>query len=334
MTTHTVAVTGASGFVGRAVVAELLQRGHKVRGLVRSAANARAAFGGAIPPGLSLVSGDATDGQAVGELLAGCDVCVHLVGIIRETRGESAQKPQTFERLHEQATQTVLSACAAGGVRRFVHMSALGVGPEGRAPYQKTKWNAEVAVRRSSLDWTVFRPSLIHGPDGEFINMMADLASGEIPPYLFIPYFARAVRDTSVPAGAVSFEPAKVQPVAVEDVAYCFAEAISRPQTVGEVYNLAGPEVLNWQELSEFLRDNLHGTKREMATWHIPGEHAAMIATVAGMIGLGSLLPFDAGQALMATEDSTADLYKVRADLGLEPRPFRETVRSYASKMA
>ena len=51
-------------------------------------------------------------------------------------------------------------------------------------------------------------------------------------------------------------------------------------------------------------------------------------------IGLGSLLPFDAGQALMATEDSTADLYKVRADLGLEPRPFRETVRSYASKMA
>lgn len=330
----TIAVTGASGFVGRYVCRELLARGHSVRALIRDGTKAREVFGTPAPERLHYTTGDCCDPSALGQLLQGCDAAIHLVGIIREVRGEDADKPQSFYRMHVQATQAIVDACQTAKVGRYLHMSALGIGPEGRAKYQQTKWEAEQVVRRSGLDWTVFRPSLVHGPDGEFIKLFKDLCSGEVPPYLFIPYFAKGRVDHSVIMGAITFEPAMVQPVAVEDVAIAFAQAISNPDTFGEIYNLVGPEKLDWRELSEFLRDTLPGAKRSMGTWYIPGEHAALIATAAQSVGLGSLLPFDPGQALMALEDNTGELFKMQHDLNLTPRSFRAGVKAYAQTMA
>lgn len=332
----TIAVTGASGFVGRHIVRALLERGHRVRALVREIASAKGAFGSPMPAGVELVTGDVCDPAALDELMRGVGAegaCIHLVGIIREERGEDPARPQSFERMHVHATQAVLDACKRADVRRYLHMSALGVGPEGKAAYQKTKWEAETNVRRSGLAWTIFRPSLIHGPDGEFMQMMSDVVAGEVAPYVFAPYFARIRVDFSVPMGAVWFEPASVQPVAVEDVAASFCAALERPETFGEIYNLVGSEALNWQELTEFLRDTLPGGKKNMGTWYVPGTHAAMIARCAGKLGMASLLPFDEGQALMAIQDTSADPGKMTQDLGIVPRPFRAGVRGYAGRV-
>lgn len=333
--TSTVAVTGSTGFVGRWMVRELLSRGYSVRALVHRRGNVRDTLGD-VADKVTLVEGDICDARALGELVSPggqpVSAVIHLVGIIRESRGEAGKaKPQTFERLHTQATRSVVEACERAGVKRYVHMSALGVGSEGRTAYQKSKWAAEQIVRRSSLDWTIFRPSLIHGFDGLFIRLMRELVSGEAPPWVFLPYFVRGKRDLSVPGGLTSWEPATIQPIAVQDVAKAFVTALTTPASVGEVYNLVGPEVLNWQELTEFFRDTLPGGNPRLGTWYIPGEHASLMAKAAGAMGLGGLLPFDAGQALMATEDNDAEMEKARAHLGLEPAPFRATVKAYAS---
>lgn len=324
---RTVAVTGATGFVGRYVVNELLRRGHAVRALVRDRAKARlvlpeAALGSGQ---ITLVPGDATDAARVGELVGGCDACVHLIGIIREASGG-----QTFERVHVGTTRRVLEACAGAGVRRYVHMSALGVREEGSAAYQKTKWAAEGLVRSSGLDWTIFRPGLIHGPEGEFTRLAVGWVRAKAPPFAFIPYFKRPKHPMPIPAPIGPFEDPRVQPVAVEDVAYAFAEALERGEAVGETYNLVGSESMTWPEMLAFVGEHTPEANRSTPIFGIPGDVAAINAKLAGLVGLGSLLPFDEGMALMGMEDSVSETGKVGAHLGLRPRPFRETFRSYA----
>lgn len=330
----TVAVTGAAGFVGRTVVRDLLSRGWHVRALVRDPAKAARS----LPDDrrVHLVVGHIHDGQSARQLVAGAHAVVHLIGIIREQRlGADRGGAQTFQRVHVDATRILLDAVKAAGIRRFVHMSALGVTPDGRAAYQRTKFEAEQLVRRSGLDWTIIRPGMIHGSDGEFVQMVRDFCSGNKPPFFFIPFFTRFVEhDDGVLLGRVGFEAAQVAPVHVSDVARAFGESLARPHTVGELYNLAGPESLSWKDMMEFFRDTLPGADTKLPVVGLPGTPHALMARAAGWVGMGQAFPFDEGQAFMAQEDSTADLSKFAAHFGFTPQPFRALVERYAPAMA
>jgi NADH dehydrogenase len=321
----TVAVTGASGFVGRHIVRELLARDFKVRALVREVAAARKALGA--DPGLTLVAGDVLDSDAPPALIAGCGACIHLIGIIREEAGKS------FQKMHVEATRAVLHACRSAGLRRYLHMSALGVSDEGVSDYQRTKWEAEQLVRRTGLDWTIFRPALIHGPESEFIQMAKGWVSGSKPPFKFLPYFTRPQTDHSVPLGPTRYTDPLVQPVAVEDVAIAFAAALDGPQSIGEVYNLVGPAAMTWPEMLLTLRDELPGARDDLRPRGVPADLAAAGATAAAAVGLGSLLPFDRGMALMGAQDCTASPAKAHEHLGFSPRPFRPTLMAYADRV-
>ncbi|MBS0195212.1 MAG: NAD(P)H-binding protein [Planctomycetes bacterium] len=332
---RTIAVTGASGFVGRYVVRELVSRGYAVRALVRDMNKARAVLpatgaGGAV----QLVRGDVLDAGIVAELLRGCGTsgaCINLIGIIREKRGVAAGESVTFRKAHVESTRALVAGCGESGTRRFLQMSALGVTPNGVCEYQTSKFEAEQIVRMSELDWTIFRPGLIHGPDGDFMQMMKHILEGSAPPYLFAPYFTRGIEDKSVPLGAVQQRDPLVQPVAVEDVAAAFATALESPASIGEVYNLVGSEAMDWPTMLRFMGASLGAGN--VAPFGVPAEAAANAATAAGKLGFGSLLPFDAGMARMGAMDTTANSTKVREDLGLDLKPFRSTFGAYASRM-
>lgn len=320
-----VAVTGAAGFVGRHVVKELLARGYRVRAQVRQRDRARAALPPS--PGLTLVQGEVLDAATADELVRGAAACIHLIGIIRESGGD------TFRKSHVDTTRAMLEACRRGGVERYVHMSALGVSHEGKTGYQKTKWEAEILVRAGGLDWTIFRPGMILGPGSKFLEMAKGWVSGEKPPYFFIPYFTRAVPDTRVPLGPFNREEPAVQPVFVGDVAKAFVGALERPGTVGEIYNLVGPEVMSWPALLTKLRDELPGGTDTLHPFGIPSQQAAAAARAAKAVGLGDLVPFDEGMALMGGQDSTAEVAKVRAHLGLSLRSVGDTLPAYAASV-
>jgi uncharacterized protein YbjT (DUF2867 family) len=322
----TVAVTGATGFVGRRTVRELLSRGHAVRALARDRVKARRVFAG-IEERLTIVGGDVTDAKALGDLVRGADAAIHLVGILREAPGG-----QSFQKCHVNATEATLEACAAAGVKRYLHMSALGVCSEGVSKYQKTKWEAERLVHASNLDWTIFRPGLIHGEGGEFIQMAAQWCRGKGPMGV-LPYFTRWEEDLSVPLGPSKEVAPVVAPVSVDDVAAAFAGALVEPKSIGETYNLVGSEKLSWPEMLVFMRDRVPHADSRVQPWGLPGFAAAGMAIAAKQIGLGSALPFDAGMALMGARDSVAEGEKVRTHLGLSPRPFRAAFAAYAERL-
>ena len=172
-------VTGASGFVGSAVVEELLSRNFAVSALV----NRRPLTTGIGQ--VQSIKGDLFDDRALDDAMRGCDAVIHLVGIILEKPARGI----TFERIHYQGTKTVVNAAKRNGVKRFIHMSALGTRPDAASNYHKTKFAAEEYLRASGLEWTIFRPSLIHGPAGEFMRMEARWARRTAPPFLMMPYF-------------------------------------------------------------------------------------------------------------------------------------------------
>lgn len=318
----TVAVTGASGFVGRHVVRELLSRGREVRALVRSTKKASRVL--PADDRLTLVEADLFDEPALLRLLAGCVAVVNTVGIVRE-----APHGQTFKRVHVAGIARLIEAAAKARCDRIVHISALGVSERGETDYYRSKFQGEQIVRSSGMAWTILRPSTIHGRDGEFMQMTRGWATGRIAPYVFMPYFARVKKAFPRP----EFESPRIQPVHVDDVAWAVAESLERDAAVGEVYHLAGAEMLTWPEMLEFVRDHTPLARRGIKPRPIPGRLAAMKARAMHALGLGALLPFDEGMALMGTADNVAPITKAREQLGFRPAGFRETAAGYIASM-
>lgn len=327
MSHKTIAVTGSTGFVGRNLVPALLEAGYHVRALARSREKAREVLPN--DSRVIVILGDGANPSDARELLRGADACINLVGIIREDR----RKGQTFQRCHVDLTRVLVSACEELGVHRFLQMSAMGVSDVGVSAYQLSKWDGEAAVRFSSLKWTILRPGLIHGPDGEFTKMAQQWVKGEAAPFFFLPYFTGGKPDARVPLGGVNPKDPLVAPIAVEDVCAAFVASINNQKAEGEVYNLCGPDTMSWPTFLRTLRDNTPGA-HNLSPFGIPSEPVALAAKAADFVGLGALLPFDEGMAKMGAEDSTAETTKAKRDLGFKPRPFAPSYAKYAAALA
>jgi uncharacterized protein YbjT (DUF2867 family) len=278
----TVFVTGATGFVGHALLQRLCAAGHIVRCLVRRGSERDLHGLGAI----ARIEGDVLARPGLEEGMVGCDAVIHLVGIIREQRSAGV----TFERVHVDGTRNVLDAAKAAGVRRYLHMSALGTRAGAVARYHRTKWAAEEAVRGSGLGWTIFRPSIIYGRGDGFVTMLASMLR-RLP---VVPVIGSGRQ--------------RLQPVAVEQVAAGFEGALERPATIGQTYEVGGPDAVTMLELLDLISRALG--RRRLRKAHVP---LAVMTPLAKLLHPLPGFPVTPDQLLMLGEDSVCD-----------PRPFFE----------
>ena len=286
-------LTGGTGYVGRRLVEKLRARPEPVRLLVRDPDGARNQSGDTV----SLAQGDVTDPATLAAALEGVTTVIHLVAIIRERPGGV-----TFERLNYQAAVNMVDAAKAAGVRRFIHMSALGVRADPALPYMDTKFRAQQYVERSGLDWTVFQPSVIFGEGDEFINTLADLVR---KPLLFLPAPFLPV----VGNGRTKF-----QPVSRDDVIDALIKALDDPATIGQVYQLGGPQVLTYSEMLDVIMAKL-GKKRGKI--HVPV--ALMKPAVAVMDKILAKPPVTPAQLSMLRLDNSAPESATETLIGRPP---------------
>lgn len=295
-----VLLTGGTGFVGRHVAQRLAERGHRLRALVREPQTAAALREFEV----ELVRGDITQEAGLDGVIAGCDVVVHLVGIIRER-----PPAVTFEGVHTRGTLRVLEAARRSDVRKFVHMSALGASPQGTA-YQRTKYEAEELVRRSGLPYAIFRPSIIVGRGGEFVDTLLRLLR-------FLPV-TPVIGDGSY----------RLQPVDVEDVAAAFAQAVERDELAGECYEIGGPHKLTYNRILEIVCEEF-GLQRPRL--HLPVRLISPFVDLATNWRLPT--PINSEQLTMLLEESIVPGEKnaLREAFGIDPTPFRSVLQRLVS---
>ncbi|WP_028312260.1 complex I NDUFA9 subunit family protein [Derxia gummosa] len=228
---------GGTGFIGRAIAARLAARGATVTVPTRRAARA-----GQLPtlPTAQVVEANVNDPAALARLVAGQDAVINLVGILHSRRGEPYGPD--FARAHVDLPRAIAAAMKAEAARagrplRLLHMSALGADSAGPSMYQRSKGDGEAALRGevagSALALTIFRPSVVFGPEDSFLNLFAKLAA----------------KAPVLPIGGAD---ARFQPVFVGDVADAFVNALDDPATYGRAYELCGPKTYSLRELVAF----------------------------------------------------------------------------------
>ncbi|MDH5632532.1 MAG: complex I NDUFA9 subunit family protein [Gammaproteobacteria bacterium] len=235
MRQHRVCIVGGTGFVGHAIAAKLAAAGHQVRILSRQPQRHKDLL---VLPTAHLRACNPYDVNSLVFSLKGYDVVINLVGILNEP-GRSGKG---YELSHVRLTEAVVAACQRVGVSRYLHMSALHADEAAPSHYLRSKARAEkiaLAAHSRSLRVTVFRPSVIFGPQDSFINRFASLL--KMSPALF-PL-----------AGAW----AKFQPVYVGDVAQAFVNAMDNPSAYGKAFELCGPRAYSLEQLLRYIADEL-----------------------------------------------------------------------------
>jgi len=297
-------LTGATGFVGKGILARLRQEGHSCVCLVRSRTQ-KNQTPHEDQDGVTWVAGDLFDLPSLTEAMKDCDAVIHLVGIIREQPGKGV----TFSRVHVEGTQNVLEAAKQAGIKRFVHMSALGARENATSAYHRSKYEAEQLVENSGIPYVIFRPSVIFGPGDEFVNMLADLVRMPITP---------VIGDGSYP----------LQPVARETVADVFVQALTLDSAVHHIYETGGPARISYGQILDDIGAVIGKSRVRKA--HIP---LGLMKPVVTMMEGFSFFPITNTQLTMLLEGNACQdgelLYNT---FTTTPVPFREGISTYLTK--
>lgn len=292
-------LTGASGFIGREICSRLLDSQYEVTALLRK---------GSILPSilrdkesLKVHKGDITDPLSLRGALDNHDAVIHLVGIIREFPA----KQITFQKMHVESTRNMIKIAESAGVKRFLHMSALGTRKNAKSRYHQTKWDAEMLLRNSKLDYTIFRPSIVFGRNDQFTNMIANI----IRRFHLFPLIGGGK--------------GKMQPIAIDDVAEGLIKALEWYPSVGRIYEIGGYEIYQFADLVKEIA-------RACNTWCItPYAPISIMRTFARLFGNYSWFPITPSQIQMLTEDNTTDSQSFFEDFTIAPISFKKGIRSY-----
>lgn len=264
-----VLVLGGTGFVGRHVCEKLHREGWRITVPTRRARNATLLQ----PlPRVTVIEANVHDPAQLLTLVEGHDAVVNLVAILHGTE-------EAFEKVHVELPLALAEACASAGVRRLVHISALGVSLDAPSRYQRSKARGEEVLRGASLDLTILRPSVIFGSGDRFLNLFARMQS-------------------VLPLVPLAGARARFQPVWVEDVASAVVASLRDTglpmSSVGQTFECAGPEVFT---LADLVRIAGRRGSRQRPVLPLPRSLARLQA------GFMELLP---GEPLMSRDNLDA----------------------------
>lgn len=309
-----VTLFGGSGFIGRYTARALVKAGYRVRVAVRRPHLAGDVRLAGAPGWVDIVQANVRNQKSVAAAVEGVDAVVNLVGILFE-KGR-----QSFEAAQRDGAVNVAQACASAGIGRLVHMSAIGADPAARADYAKTKGEAERAVQEAFPGAVILRPSIVFGPEDDFFNRFAALASHPLTTVApFLP--------------AIGGGKTRLQPVYAGDVADAIVAAVTRLDAEAQTYELGGPSVYTFNEIYDFIGKTID---RKRFALPLPFLVAKPIGLTFGTLfryvwplssGILGAPPITGDQVeMLKTDNVVSDGALTLADLGITERESVEAI--------
>ena len=298
-----VTVFGGTGFVGRQVVRALARKGLRVRAAARQPGRGyRLRMLGDVGQ-IEVVQANIRDPASVARALEGAEACINLVGVLYEAG------PQKFASVHAEGAGRVAQAARDAGVARMIQVSAIGADAGSPSQYGRTKAAGEAAVRAAFPTATVIRPSIVFGPEDDFFNRFAQMAS--ISPALPL-----------IGGGHTRF-----QPVYVGDLAEAIAQAAASDAHAGKTFELGGPAVYSFRDLLEFI---LLETGRKRFLANLPFPLAEMLGALGDIVApvLAPPITSDQVNSLKVDNVPSGALPGLEA-FGVTPRSIEAIVPTY-----
>ena len=314
MTIARVTVFGGSGFLGRYIVQRLARQGAVVRVAVRDTEAARflqpmGDVGQIVP-----IEVDLRDEDAVAGALEGVDAAVNAVSLYIE-RGKTK-----FADIHETGARNIARAAAAASVKRLVHISGIGADAGAQSRYAQSRYMGDRLVREAFGEVTVLKPSVVFGPEDAFFNALAYFA--RISPVLPLFGLRRIQQPPFVEGGFTRF-----QPVYVGDIAGAVVAALESDAASGQTYELGGPVVYSYRELTEFVLRQT-GRRRLLVPWPF-----ALAAVNAWFLKLLPNPPLTPDQVTLLKRDNVVSKKALGlADLGITPSSLEVVAPSYLAR--
>tara|TARA_Y100000588_G_C14156334_1_gene882785 strand:- start:455 stop:1372 length:918 start_codon:yes stop_codon:yes gene_type:complete len=300
-----IAVFGGTGFVGKYLLKSLSH--HDIYTLVRPGSENKINH----LENLNIISGSISNNTDLEKTIMNCTAVIYNIGIIREFKSKGI----TYKKLHYEYAKRVIDQAKKYNIEHVILMSANGVKREGTG-YQTTKYMAEEYLKKSGLNYTIFRPSLIFGKpdnDQEFCTQLRDtMINLPIPAPLFFP-------------GLNIFKAAqfKMSPIHVENIADFFVKSIMDNQHYMKIYELGGIQSYNWKQIITTISLALNKTK-----WMIPAP-ADLIKILAFLFDRFKLFPITRDQVVMLLEGNTCQSEELFNKFEITPIEFSIKNLSY-----
>ncbi len=293
-------LTGATGFVGRQITEDLIGKGSTVRCLIREGSESK------IPSQeeVEISYGDIRDPGSIKGKLAGFDAVINLVGIIREF----PRRGITFEKIHFEGTRNLVDEAKKEKISKFIQMSALGANIHSTAEYHRTKARAEDYLKLSGLKYTIFRPSIIFGPEDKFVN-----------------YFAGMIRRSPI-IPVIGDGSYKLQPIFIKTLSKAFVESLDLPESDYKAFDAAGPQKIEFDTILDTIAEVIGKKTRKL---HLP---SGLMRPFTRVMERFPFFPLTCEQIDMLLEGNTCD-EKIFFDIfPVIPITFREGIQSYLKR--
>ena len=293
-------ILGGGGFIGRYLVRNLTKKNYRCIISTRKTFQKGYLKTQATPGAIELVEWNPNNFSELKEAIENSDIVINLIGILYETR------KQKFYNIHTKIPEVISKICSESGVKKFIHVSAIGANENSKSLYQKSKHQGEVKALNNFKNTVIIRPSVVCGTEDNFTNLFSKLSILPVIPVVGINY--------------------KFQPILVTDVATAIIQAIETKNNEGKIYEIGGPKVISFGDM---VKSILKTINKKRFVVQMPMLIAKIQSTITDLLPIPPILTKDQCEILSEADNIVSNNHLTLKDLEIKPADVEEAMKKW-----